>query len=357
LKRAISRFCIVGLDIDAILPEIRLARWLMTSCGTTTHTDPDEYRANVPGVAVDLVLTSSDAFKARVAWIKLRRLTLVTVEEVAPHIALLSLDPSRVFVSFPLHGEPVWDGIRVRRGDFVMHRTGDRLHHLAQSSIRWGLISILPNDLAACGRTLADKYLTPPETTRLLRPAWKTTAEMLRLHTRACRVAATRPEMMAHREVARSVELELTFTLIDILANSKAHDRRALDQRRADIMLRFADTLAAQPNQQRLSSLCATIGVQERVLRVCCQVLLARTPLKYIRIRQLNQVRSAISKSNHETATVAGIAKSHGFLELGRFAGHYRALFGETPSATLSRSLSNLHSRRRRRHSKMGLAW
>lgn len=49
----------------------------MTNCGTTTYTDPDDYRANVPGAVVSLVLTSGNAFKTRVAWIKLRRLTLV----------------------------------------------------------------------------------------------------------------------------------------------------------------------------------------------------------------------------------------------------------------------------------------
>jgi transcriptional regulator GlxA family with amidase domain len=36
--------------------------------------------------------------------------------------------------------------------------------------------------------------------------------------------------------------------------------------------------------------------------------------------------------------SIARIAKSHGFSEPGRFAGAYRALFGETPSTTLLRN-------------------
>src|SRR6516225_10361634 len=100
----------------------------MTGCGTTTYTDPDDYRVNVPGAAIDLVLTSSAAFKARVTWVKLRRLTLVLVDEAAPHIAFVSLDPARISITFPVRGEPVWNGVRLRRSDFVVRDTGERFH-------------------------------------------------------------------------------------------------------------------------------------------------------------------------------------------------------------------------------------
>jgi adenylate cyclase len=46
--------------------------------------------------------------------------------------------------------------------------------------------------------------------------------------------------------------------------------------------------------------------------------------------RELEQVRTH--------TTVTKVALANGFNELGRFAGHYRAMFGETPSATLRRN-------------------
>lgn len=310
----------------------------MTSCGTATYTSPDDYRWTLPGVAADLVLTAGNAFRARMTWLKLRRLTLVTIEEAAPRIAFLSLDPSRVFVSFPLQGEPVWDGRRLRRGDFVLHGCGERLHHVAHANLRWGLISISAKELAVCAQTLRGVAFSPPETAQLLRPARKATAELLRLHARACHLAATSPDRMAHREVARSVEEEVLHALVNMLAAAKVDDRKIIERRRAHIMVRLEDTLAAQPQRLGLSDLCEVIGVSQTTLRMCCRAVLACSPLEYMRMRRLNQVRSTLSKGHHRTVSVAATARSHGFSQLGRFAGAYRALFGETPSATVLRA-------------------
>jgi transcriptional regulator GlxA family with amidase domain len=51
-------------------------------------------------------------------------------------------------------------------------------------------------------------------------------------------------------------------------------------------------------------------------------------------------VRAALSRSNPARASIAAIAREHGFSEPGRFATSYRALFGETPSATRQRNKS-----------------
>ncbi|MEO8317899.1 MAG: hypothetical protein ABI561_06200 [Bradyrhizobium sp.] len=44
--------------------------------------------------------------------------------------------------------------------------------------------------------------------------------------------------------------------------------------------------------------------------------------------------RSILRDSDPAATTIAEIAMQHGFLNLGRFSGYYRALFDEYPSET-----------------------
>ena len=59
------------------------------------------------------------------------------------------------------------------------------------------------------------------------------------------------------------------------------------------------------------------------------------SPKRFVIHDRLNEVRRALSDPRAAHATVTDIATEHGFFELGRFAGRYKAVFGETPSQTL----------------------
>jgi transcriptional regulator GlxA family with amidase domain len=54
---------------------------------------------------------------------------------------------------------------------------------------------------------------------------------------------------------------------------------------------------------------------------------------------RMREAREALLNPRSSAATVTLIAMQCGFLELGRFSVEYRSAFGESPSATLRRSV------------------
>ena len=65
------------------------------------------------------------------------------------------------------------------------------------------------------------------------------------------------------------------------------------------------------------------------------------SPHRYLWLRRMHLVRTALLRADRRSATVTSIALDYGFGELGRFAVMYRQLFGESPSATLARALDD----------------
>jgi AraC family ethanolamine operon transcriptional activator len=85
-----------------------------------------------------------------------------------------------------------------------------------------------------------------------------------------------------------------------------------------------------------IPTLCSVAGVSERTLEYAFREHLGVTPVRYLKLRRLNQVRRGLRAPDAATASVTDIALRAGFYDLGRFAGEYRALFGELPSQTLA---------------------
>jgi transcriptional regulator GlxA family with amidase domain len=84
-----------------------------------------------------------------------------------------------------------------------------------------------------------------------------------------------------------------------------------------------------------ITQLSAAIGVKPRRLRLAFHAVRGMSPLRCAVRTRLALVRRALSHPGTARTTVTAVATDYGFLELGRFAGTYKAVFGETPSATL----------------------
>jgi AraC-like DNA-binding protein len=311
----------------------------MTAIGTAVYNNPDDFRAGIGGVSLDIVLRGHGDFKARLTWLKLPHLHLYRGQENVQRIAYISLEPARTFVSFPLTAPvlSVWNGVELKLGDIVLHSHGERSHQWTKGASRWGLVSLPVGQLPHSCKVLAELDLIEHPVGRILRPSPSSAVELRRLHSKACHLAEMKPEIFIHQEPARAVEQDLIHALVECLASAAAGQHFMVRQQHADIMTRFESALRMDFGEQpSLPELCATIGVPERTLRSCCVKFLGVSPGQYMRLRRMNLVRAELLHADPATTSVAQIARRHRFSELGRFAAVYRRIFGEFPSVTLT---------------------
>ena len=114
--------------------------------------------------------------------------------------------------------------------------------------------------------------------------------------------------------------------------------RRNVQRRRARVMRRLEEVLAANPAEPLyMAELCAQVGVSYWTLRDCCLEYLGMSPKRYLWLRRMRLARRALKNADAERTTVTEIASDYGFCEFGRFSVAYRSLFGESPSTALRR--------------------
>jgi AraC family ethanolamine operon transcriptional activator len=106
---------------------------------------------------------------------------------------------------------------------------------------------------------------------------------------------------------------------------------------RRQIVCQALGWLEAQPGPALIEDLAGAAGVSERTLRTAFRSCFGVGPLRYLKLRQLHQVRRALQAADPDWTTVTEVAIRFGVWEFGRFARDYRLLFGELPSATLRR--------------------
>jgi AraC-like DNA-binding protein len=317
----------------------------MPAVGVSIFTEPDAYRADLREGAIDLVVTRGGDFTARLTRVALPNLHLLHSQETLPRIAWIAPARKCVCIAFPTQLDPAvtWNGTELEAGDIVFQGDGVRAHQRTSGASQWAYISLAPEYLTRYGKALTGVDLEPPRGSRVLRAPRIAAGQLRRLHAKACRLAETKPKVIAHRQVARALEHDLLHALVNCLTAGRARDKAVARRRHADIMNRFENLLASHVGRQLPTSrICASIHVSERTLRVCCAEFLGMGPGRYIRLRRLNLVRAALRRTDSVTTSVGELARRYGFSELGRFAIRYRAFFGERPSATLRRPRSSM---------------
>jgi AraC-like DNA-binding protein len=303
----------------------------------SAFTDPQAFQAAVRPAKVEVLATKGD-FHAELTRVELPRLWVQRGRERLPRIIYSAVSAERPPIFFLTKADqPVihHSGMNVCHGEIVAVGAGSTHHHRSWGPCHWATMSIRQDDLAAAGRALVGKDVITPRMTRRLRPTPVAMSRLLSLHEAAGRLTESAPQVLAQPEPARAMEQALVHALVMCLADETSVEMGPVAGRHSAIIARFEEYLAENHDRPLyLAEICAAVGALERTLRICCQEHLGMGPTRYLWLRRMHLARRALLKATPGT-TVAAIAMDHGFWELGRFSVKYRALFGESPSATL----------------------
>jgi AraC family ethanolamine operon transcriptional activator len=146
------------------------------------------------------------------------------------------------------------------------------------------------------------------------------------------------PQVLAYPAAVTALECDLLEGLLRTLCLAMpGQPLEGARRRRRGFELAIEYLRAADLGGLNAPALCAEVGVSQRTLEYAFQERLGISPMEFVRRLRLHAARRALLTGEREGATVTEIAMTFGFYQLGRFAAEYRAIFGELPSATLTR--------------------
>ena len=311
----------------------------MPNSAVVTFTDPDEFYAAVRNAHVDGVVTARGNFRAELARIDLHRLWMLRGEESLARVHRVAIG-NRTAILFATDRNPpeYVDGVELPQGKILVFGSGTVGHQRTGAGLRWGTMSLTPEDLAAAGQAIIGREVIAPSDTHCISLPPQLLSHLSSLHEAAGHLAKAVPDILAQPEVARALEQGLVHAMVLCLSAGETAGRSGAHYRHAVVVRRLEELLESNLDRTLyVAELCAAVGASERTLRTCCEEHLGMGPTRYLWLRRMHLARRGLRIADPATTNVTEVATSYGFWELGRFSVAYRSLFGEPPSVTLRR--------------------
>jgi AraC-like DNA-binding protein len=306
---------------------------------TCTFLDPDEYQSAIRGGDGLLTFLGAGDFRAELTTIRVGRLTLQRGRENVARLSTTSIPANTVgILGWPGYGPfPIVRGVQIRHGEWMCLGLGMQSHHRTAGPVEYVSLTLDPTDLAAAAIELTGIPVTVTAG-KVFRAPEQLGTWLLSVTEAAARAVVTTPGIFASPMAADALEQALLRPMIMCLIHGEEIKPGSPFDRRAAVAKRFEEAVEANLDDSvTIPDLCRSIGVSERTLRILCQEQLGVSPIRFTMLRRLHLVRRTLIRSDPHSATVTEIATDRGFWEMGRFAGIYKSLFGESPSATLRR--------------------
>jgi len=293
------------------------------------------------GLEAEYVQLEALPFSARATVVSLPEMVVQFVHEDVAIVRRLRVPAGRWAFVVPLTvpESARWNACAVNGDEVVVCAPQAECYAFDPRGTIFAIISVPETRQAA---VLGHDLLEPGALSRTVLPRARD-ARDLQHRLNALIASARRTEAMvsvaAAREIGAALELCLR-SAVPADRHVEASTGRSQIVRRAEAF--FRRHLGEPVSIAQLSSIA---GVSERSLRNAFYDVYTTSPKRYLRLWQLHQVRRALRTSDGQDSSVTDVATLHGFYELGRFAGEYKALFGEAPSQTLHRARGQYASR------------
>lgn len=247
-------------------------------------------------------------------------------DEIALQIPLT--DPTRIRI----------DGRALDKDSFLLIKEGHPFTLSTSEATQWaGIVVPSGHELLAPEfmESLTSRLFYKRTTSRA-----DTKAEHLnRIRFLAARLSAAADGVSFDATAVRRAEEEIIAVASRALeASSKAQPRRVGRPTfsRGRVIARILALIEASTDAPLLiDDLCRATGVAERTLRNIFHEYFGVGPMRFLKVRQLREIRAALLAADPTHETVTRIATRFGIWDFSLFAGSYKALFGESPSYTL----------------------
>ncbi|HEX4328229.1 MAG TPA: helix-turn-helix domain-containing protein [Burkholderiales bacterium] len=250
----------------------------------------------------------------------------------------VSQNSMRVMV--PMQHTAAWyvNGLPCKPGQVAIFRPGAETFAFTGGPVRWAALQI-PEPL---WQRLADEFGAGAAAQRagdmqMVEPAPATWRHLHQALRGAIALLRDYPRLAEMPQIRRTLRLSLVQAFAGVaLRCERGASASVPGFLRARVVKAAEDYLRGHPDMLLLhvSDLCEAAAVSERTLRNAFNEAYGMGPMRYLRIRRLNQVRRLLLNPRPVIASVTEAAMRFEFFDLGRFARDYRGLFGEKPSET-----------------------
>jgi len=295
--------------------------------------DTDDYTRSIAGVEIDVVRTGPGSGPSVVRAVSTDR-TMVSAASIRfPMLTHTTIGEDHIVTGF-VKAAPSgarWCEIDLLPGMVLAYSPGAEHTGINPEGLDFSFVVSRTRDLQQVADKLKSDFRPPPSgEVHALAPS----PETIRLgRTLAAHLDG------AAEGIAPTDHLEdiLLHAMVRILADDRREERigarrKINDRRVAHDCIAYAESVGRVPS---IRELCDAAHVSERRLRTAFAATFGMSPGRFFRVWALDVARKRLAGADSGEASVTSVAIDLGISHVGRFAGRYRAVYGESPSETL----------------------